>query len=168
MESGPELEGWDEYRWRWDIEDEGEWSENGRMGPGEAGVESWSVDSDDWLARDVRTGLFGLPGRRMSGDSVRSGGTVCRQRSIAGAFADSGDVLGTISVEGAPAEESERLEPCEYRDGRLGPACSSGGSLLVLGGARVTFVHSSESVVRSMAVTRRKSRRLRGTPPWVL
>ena len=45
----------------------------------------------------------------MSGDSVRSGGTVCRQRSIAGAFADSGDVLGTISVDGAPAEESERL-----------------------------------------------------------
>ena len=122
MVSGPELEGWDEYRWRWDIEDEGECSENGCMGPGEAGVESWSVDSDDWLARDVRTGLFGLLGRRMSGDSVRSGGTVCRQRSIAGAFADSGDVLGTISVEGAPAEESERLEPCEYRDGRLGPA----------------------------------------------
>lgn len=131
------------------------------------GVAIVSVESEDWLPRELCTGLEGLLDRTMSGDIGRNCGISCRHRSMEGT--PSGTEAERAAAERA-SEDNERLE--EAREGREGRCWMlttlwSSSRWTTAGPARVMFVHSSASVTRSMEVTMRKSRRLMGTPPCV-
>lgn len=82
------------------------------------GVAIVSVESEDWLPRELCTGLEGLLDRTISGDIGRNCGMLCRHRSMEGTF--SGTEAERAEAERAAAEtaseDNERLE--EAREGR--------------------------------------------------